>query len=80
MGVHYKKHPDTNFDLIGYQIPRWEEAKSLSKELALVLPDNHYCGWDLVLTDEGWVLQEANDRGNLSVFNYQPKKDFVRNY
>lgn len=45
-------------------------------ELADVLPDNHYTGWDLALTDNGWVLQEANDRGTFILFQITEKKGF----
>lgn len=71
MGNYYTKHPDTGIPIIGFRIPRWDEAKVLAKELAMVVPDNHYCGWDLVLTDYGWVLQEANDRGGFKGFQLQ---------
>ena len=49
--------------IIGQTIPRWQEAKDLVAELAKIVPDNHYTGWDLALTDMGWVLVEANRRG-----------------
>ena len=45
-------------------------------ELAHVMPDNHYCGWDLALTDEGWVLQEANDRGEFVGFQLPTRMGF----
>ena len=59
----YVNHPDTHEKLIGFVIPRWEEAKQLVKKLAMVVPENRYTGWDVALTDKGWVLVEANRRG-----------------
>ncbi len=75
-GEDYTVHPDTGVNLIGYQVPRWEEATALAKELAGVLPDNHYTGWDLALTKDGWVMQEANDRGGFLGFQITSKKGF----
>ena len=57
-------HPTTGEQLIGMEIPYWEEAKAFVKELASVVPDNHYTGWDLALTPNGWVMVEGNRRGN----------------
>lgn len=62
-GNQYTTHPDTGTMIIGQTIPRWQEAKDLVAELAKIVPDNHYTGWDLALTDMGWVLVEANRRG-----------------
>lgn len=76
MGIHYTEHPETHYQLIGYQMPYWNEAVELAKELAQVMPDNHYCGWDLALTDQGWVLQEANDRGEFIGFQLPTRKGF----
>ena len=76
MGIHYTEHPDTHYQIVGFKMPRWEEAKELARELAQVMPDNHYCGWDLALTDNGWVLQEANDRGEFVGFQLPTKKGF----
>ena len=76
MGIHYTEHPETHVKLIGYKMPKWEEAKALAKELAQIIPDNHYCGWDLALTNNGWVLQEANDRGEFVGFQLPTKKGF----
>ena len=75
-GNSYTSHPDTGIELIGYQIPLWNEAKNLVKELAEILPDNHYTGWDLALTDNGWILQEANDRGTFILFQITSDRGF----
>lgn len=77
MGIRYIEHPETHYQLIGYQMPYWNEAVELAKKLAQVMPDNHYCGWDLALTDaHGWVLQEANDRGEFIGFQLPTRKGF----
>lgn len=75
-GNYYTVHPDTAIPLVGLTIPKWDEAKNLVKELANVLPDNHYTGWDLALTEEGWVLQEANDRGTFILFQITERHGF----
>ncbi len=67
-GISYDVHPDTKHPLIGFKVPRIEEAKTLAKELAQVVPSNRYCGWDLALTDDGWVMQEGNWQGGIVAF------------
>lgn len=64
-GNSFDVHPDTGHPLVGFQIPRHEEARELAKELAMVVPSNRYVGWDLALTEDGWVLQEANSQGGI---------------
>lgn len=58
-------HPDTGVQLIGRNIPRWDELIRLAKELALVT-EQKYVSWDLALTDAGWVMVEANYKGQLA--------------
>ena len=72
----YVIHPDTGKTLLGYQIPSWEEAKELVIELASVLPDLNYCGWDLALTNEGWVMVEANGKGLFIGFQMPTQEGF----
>ncbi len=62
-GNTFTSHPQTQEQLIGFQLPRWDEAKNFVKELAKIVPSNRYTGWDLALTDSGWILVEANRRG-----------------
>lgn len=67
-GRSYEVHPDTGHKLIGFKVPRFEEAKAFAKELAMVVPSNRYCGWDIALTDNGWVMQEGNWQGGIVAF------------
>lgn len=62
-GRRFEVHPDSGEQIIGFYLPMWEEAKAFTAELTKVLPDNHYTGWDLALTESGWVLVEGNRRG-----------------
>ena len=64
-GRAYEIHPDSKIPLIGFQVPRYQEAKEFAKELTTVVPDNRYCGWDIALTENGWILQEANSHGGI---------------
>ncbi len=62
-GATFDIHPETGLPLIGFEIPRWSEAVALAKELATVIEGNHYAGWDLALTENGWIMVEGNARG-----------------
>ena len=73
LGNSYEVHPDTKEQIIGFTVPRWEEAVALAKELITVLPTVRWVGWDLALTDEGWVLIEGNERAQF-VFQIPDKK------
>lgn len=62
-GNNYTHHPDTNIEMINFVIPHWEEAKNIAKELATIVKGNRYAGWDLALTEKGWIMIEGNSRG-----------------
>ena len=34
----------------------------MAKQLAQVIPSNRWTGWDLALTDDGWIMVEGNAR------------------
>lgn len=62
-GMAYEKHPDTGCQIIGFTIPRWDEAVAIVKEMAMVVKDNRYTGWDMALSNKGWVMVEGNAMG-----------------
>ena len=60
-GHTFACHPDSGVRFKGFQIPHWEEVLSMVKQAAMMVPGNHYCGWDLAYTaDRGWCMVEAN--------------------
>lgn len=56
-------HPDTGKPIIGFRLPRWDEALELIEQMALKLDDQHYGGWDIGLTEDGWKMVEGNACG-----------------
>lgn len=66
LGSTFEKHPDSGVNLIGFEIPRWEEVKELVTKAAQVLPQVRYVGWDVAVTKTGCVLIEGNDKGRWS--------------
>lgn len=53
-------HPDTGVTFQGQQLPMWDEAVEVCRRAAALLPGVRSIGWDLLLTDDGPVLIEAN--------------------
>lgn len=59
----YVYHPDTGVRFIGFDIPKWEEAKWLVTEMAKTIADATVISWDLAYSNKGWCMVEANDVG-----------------
>ena len=76
VGKRYVVHPDTGVAIVGFRVPHWDEAIALAKELADVIPDCRYVGWDLALTDKGWVMVEGNSFGQFVGFQIPMAKGF----
>ena len=80
----YTEHPNSHEQLVGFMIPKWNEAISFAKKLASVLPDIKYVGWDLALTENGWVIVEGNDKGAFIGFQlpihkgFKPELDLIK--
>ena len=56
----YTKHPTTNMELIGFEVPYFEEAKNLVKAAAKVIPEIRYVGWDIAIGENGPMIVEGN--------------------
>ena len=56
----WNEHPDSKKELVGFTMPKWDEAVAFAKELARNIPDAGFVGWDLALTKDGWVMVEGN--------------------
>lgn len=63
-GDLFHNHPDTNVRIKGFQLPDWQGLLKLVGQLAQVLPEQRYVGWDLAhTTAHGWVMIEGNAGG-----------------
>ena len=76
----YLVHPITKKQIIGFQMPYWNECKDFAVNVAKRIPTVRYIGWDIVMQENGhFVLIEGNDNadhdfqqlhysGNISLF------------
>lgn len=65
-GEHFIEHPESHIKYKGFQIPRWDELKQTCYEASKLVPQFKMVGWDMALTDDGWVVIEANSRPNIN--------------
>lgn len=53
-------HPVSGVQLIGFQIPMWEEILKITEQIALHRPENRGVGWDVAITETGPDFIEGN--------------------
>ena len=66
-------HPDTGERILGFQIPKWQEAIELAVQAAKKFDTLRMIGWDLVLTPKGWCIMEGNTSGAFMWELYEDK-------
>lgn len=74
-------HPLTRKEVIGFQIPYWNECLQLVTLSANLTPQNRSIGWDVAITNKGPLLIEGNHNwNNLSLVPGKKgyKKDFIK--
>ncbi len=62
-GRYYTGHPDSHIKFADITLPMWDDAVRLAETLAKVRPQNRCIGFDIAATPNGWVMIEANIRG-----------------
>ena len=65
-GIDYTSHPNTSVPMVGSQIPHWDSALETAMTLAKHKPTIRFCGWDLALTKNGWIMIEGNESAELT--------------
>ena len=55
-----RAHPVTGVNIVGFQIPYWQETISMVKKAAKLHPENRSVGWDVAMTQNGPELIEGN--------------------
>lgn len=64
-GSRYESHPDSGIVFKEYQIPKWMELVELCKGAAKKEREIGYLSWDLAYTENGWIVIEVNEVGQL---------------
>ena len=64
-GQTFVFHPDTHEQIVGARMPEWGQLRALVRELAAVVPEQRYVGWDIARSTAGWILVEANERAQM---------------
>ncbi|MFT3799104.1 sugar-transfer associated ATP-grasp domain-containing protein [Microbacterium sp.] len=75
-GHLFETHPDTGVRIADFQLPMMAEVRALITEVALVIPQVRYVGWDVVVTPTGPVLVEGN--WGAGVFENKPSATGIR--
>lgn len=64
----YTFHPYSHKQIVGYQFKNWDQCIALVKEMALVIPNVRFVGWDVVINDKGeWIVVEGNHNGTFEI-------------
>lgn len=75
-GESYESHPYSNKPFVGFKVPHWDEAISISLSAMDVLSGINYVGWDLAIGPHGVSIIEGNSRPDLVLVQapYAPMK------
>lgn len=70
-GDRFPVHPDSRKPFAGFIIPKWNDLRAIALEVAEVVPQMRYIGWDWVLdSDYYWTLIEGNEPGGIDVHQH----------
>lgn len=72
------KHPVTGTELIGFQLPYWEECKAMVTKAALRISENRSIGWDVAITNNGPVLIEGNHNWHYFIWQAPEKRGYKK--
>ncbi len=72
-GDKYWIHPLTDVAIVGFRIPFYREAIAMAEEMAAVIPQVPYVGWDIAIGPDGPLVIE----GNYNTGVFQMKKSLT---
>lgn len=76
----YSFHPGSQYPMIGFKLPDFENLKEYIYRLVKAAPHARYVGWDIAITPNGYDLVEMNCPGGhdfLQVFG-RPWGEFIK--
>lgn len=71
----HTKHPITDYDFIGFEVPKFDEVISLAKGIAQEIKDVRYVGWDFAIGEKSVEVIE----GNYYSYPFQPLPSISEN-
>ena len=63
----YDNHPDSNNPIKGVKIPNWNKVKNEIVSLMEKLPYIYFVAWDVLLTEDGVCIIEANSSSGVNI-------------
>lgn len=82
----WEKHPDSCAQIEGIRVPNWSEIKNEMLELSKNFPFMNFMAWDILLTNEGISIIEANTSSGVNIIQLWggqrngPLGDFYRHH
>jgi len=66
----FTAHPSTGTRIVGFRVPRYDDVLTLLDEVARIVPEIPYVGWDVAIGVDGPLIIEGNY--NTGVFQMKP--------
>lgn len=63
----HEHHPDSKAPIKGIVIPSWDKIMQETLDLAEKLPYMHFIAWDILMTEEGISIIEANTSSGVNI-------------
>lgn len=63
----FEEHPNSRAQIRGAVVPQWEEVKSSVLRVADALPYLRFVGWDILVSESGPVVIEANTSSGVNI-------------
>lgn len=79
-GKRFLKHPDTQIVFDNFQIPRYQDIKSLAIKATEKLPGLRYVGWDIAVSKDKVMIIEGNSSPGIQISEGLFKTGFRKDY
>lgn len=70
-------HPGSDICMLGREIPFWQEAMSMVKRAAEMMPSVKYIGWDVAIGKNGPLLIEGNHDPDLDIMEFVGRSGYL---
>lgn len=75
-GNKFLTHPQTGVDIVGFVVPMYAEALAMADEMARIVPEVPYIGWDIAIAPDRPIVIEGNY--NSGVFQMKPSLSGIK--